>query len=513
MKFPAPALALTPQTEIGAFATTVAWLIRRALLPAAIVLIAEVAILFITGNPGAVAFAMIAGGAYFICAVWQTDAIGLPIMPLIAVQYLVVYGLPIVIDHEVIHSYPVAYLSRAGLEVLLFSLSLTAAWRFGMLAMQPALPISYGLHGFRQQSGRQLRRLGFSLILASTAYLVAQSLGLLNQIYSMLPTGSYSVLTSLTSATSVCGFFLIAMFVGSGVMSPGIRLLFWLLLATNGLLSAAGFLLSAATATLAATLIGLFWSTGRMPWRFLVVVTVVLSFLNLGKFTMRERYWPNPGEPEFQFQLTQIPRYYGEWAEASYDALSPTPRDSVFEATHTTKGQSLLDRINNLQNLLFVIDAIDNGHITPLYGETYTLIPFLLVPRIFWPDKPRSHEGQVLLNVHFGRQDLNSTFDTYVAWGLLPEACGNFGEKLGGLMLGAVLGLLFAWVENQTARKLLLSLEGFIAFIILLSMANSFEMVASVLVTTISQSVIVLIIGGIFFVERTQPRRPPGSAS
>jgi hypothetical protein len=130
---------------------------------------------------------------------------------------------------------------------------------------------------------------------------------------------------------------------------------------------------------------------------------------------------------------------------------------------------------------------------------------------MFWPNKPRTHEGQILLNVHFGRQDLEATFQTYIAWGLLPEAYGNFGPKTGAIALGIFLGLCFAWVENFTARKLLLSLEGFISFTILLGLMGSFEMVASVLVTSIFQSVVVLVIACFPFVERMVLRRPEAS--
>ena len=131
----------------------------------------------------------------------------------------------------------------------------------------------------------------------------------------------------------------------------------------------------------------------------------------------------------------------------------------------------------------------------------------LLVPRILWPDKPRSHEGQILLNVHFGRQDLVSTFTTYIAWGLLPEAYGNYGPVTGAIVLGLVLGALFAWIENLTARKLIISMEGFLSFSLLMNLMGSFEMVASVFVTSTFQSFMVIIASCLPFVHRTVNRR------
>jgi hypothetical protein len=166
-------------------------------------------------------------------------------------------------------------------------------------------------------------------------------------------------------------------------------------------------------------------------------------------------------------------------------------------------GQSLLQRINNLQNLLYIIDVMHKSRLEPLHGATYALIPPLLIPRVIYgPNKPRSHEGQVLLNVYFGRQALESTYATYVAWGLIAEAYGNFGPIAGSLILGIALGLSFAWIEKYVARKLVLSTEGFVSFTLLLGMANSFEMVASVLVTSLFQACIPIILASMPFVQR-----------
>src|ERR1035437_4222708 len=502
-------------TPIGGLADSVQWLLRRSLVPAIAVLAGETGLLFFTGSRGATAFAMIALGTILVLALWRARGIGLTVVPLIAIQNLIVYGLPIVIGHEVLSNYPENYITNAGLEVLIYSCSLIGAWRIGMGLFHPGSDISRALQGFRQEGAGKLKRLGFTLIIGSTLYLVLDSMHLLATLYSYLPDGAASMITTLVAAAGACGFFLGAMFVGSRTMPTGGRVLFWSLLAGNCLISASGFLLSATTGMFASVLIGLFWSSGRMPWRYLVVVGLMLSFLNLGKFTMRERYWGADGEANVTISLGQMPHYYGEWIQASLAAVGRGRRD---DAAHdaggkSSNGQNLLERVNNLRSLLFVIDAIDAGHIPPLHGQTYSLIPPLLVPRIFWPDKPRTHEGQILLNVHFGRQELDATMQTYIAWGLLPEAYGNFGAKAGAIFLGVCLGLFFAWLESFTAHKVLLSLEGFISFTILLGLMGSFEMVASILVTSIFQSIVVLIVACFPFVERTVLRRPPSATS
>jgi hypothetical protein len=210
--------------------------------------------------------------------------------------------------------------------------------------------------------------------------------------------------------------------------------------------------------------------------------------------------------------IADMPASYEEWSVVSFNAILANDlrkhSGANDEVSQTNKNQTLLDRVDNLQNLLFVEDAIETEHVSPLKGKTYWLIPPLLVPRILWPDKPRSHEGQVLLNVHFGRQDLDSTLSTYIAWGLLPEAYGNFGQFYGSIGLGLVLGVFFAWVENYTARKLLVSTEGLISLSLFMNLMNSFEMVASVLVTSTFQSMVIVVAASAPFVRRIKNPRP-----
>ena len=502
-------VVLNRHTRIGDLAGIVHRAVRRTTLPVAILLLLATAALYLGHRPGATAFAELAVGTFVILLTWRARGIGLPVLPLLALQNLLVYGLPIVSGHEVVTEYPESFVTQAGLELLIFSLAMAAAWRLGMELMQPASPLSFALRSIQQEGVQQLRRLGFALIAAASAYFLAQALGWLEVVLNALPAGSASLVAPLVSAAASCGFFLVAMFIGTRQVSGPGRAVFWTLLVLCCVVSASGLLLSSTTAVVAAVLIGLFWGSGRMPWVYVAVVIVVLGYFNVGKITMRERYWGPTGDAEFAVNFTQLPAFYSEWSDASMEALMPPEAGGNPAAARGSapKGQSLLERVNNLQNLLFVIDAVEAGHIAPLHGGTYTIIPPLLVPRILWPDKPRTHEGQILLNVHFGRQDLDSTYQTYIAWGLLPEAYGNFGAVVGAVVLGIVLGLLCAILENFSAQKLLISLEGFVCFMILLGMMGSVEMVASVLVTSIFQSAVVLVAATLPFVERTLPKR------
>lgn len=509
-------LALNVHTEIGDIARSVRWVVRKGLLPLGTVLALETLYLLMNQSPHAAGFAMIASGAWIALAAWQQRGIGLPLLPVLIVQHLVAFGLPIATNHSVLSEYPTSYVSEAGLEVLIFCGAAILTWWVTLHVFRPGTARSFALRGFRTQGAERLRRVGIILVLVASAYQAALSENMLDALFSNLPTGAFSLLTPIIAAASSCGFFLLAIFLETKP-SIGFRLFFWSALVLNCLISASSFLLSSSTQVLAAVFVGLFWSKGRIPWRYLVTVIALLSFFNLGKSTMRERYWPQDQIEPPKVTWRQFPRYYQEWFNASLAMIGAEPKpETVISPSSKATRQTLLERINNLQNLLFVIKAINEENIAPLHGATYQPIPSLLIPRVFWPDKPRSHQGQVLLNVHFGRQDIHATFVTYIAWGLLAEAYGNFGPITGAVLLGIALGLASAWIENLTARKLLLSLEGFVSFTVILCVINSFEMVASVLVTMIFQSIVPIVLASLPFVERTDLARsstpPPAPA-
>jgi hypothetical protein len=494
-------------TEIGTLGVKAKKAVDRILLPMCAVLAAESALLFFSGRPGADAFLLMSAGTCIALKIWCSDALGLPLLPLMIIQGLIIYGIPIAARHETILAYPSEFVSAAGVEVFIFDISMAIAWKLGMQFFRPSPPICYALQEFSKAGVKGWSRLGFGMLGIATGFQVLQSLGLTESLINGLPNGANSILAALVSVVSACGFFLVSMTMSSGDASPLGKILFWGLLIVNGMISASEFLLYGVAANLITVAIGFFWSSGRVPWRYLTVAMLCLSFLNTGKTTMRERYWNSDYQPPAEQTFAKLPSLYAEWITVSYDAiLENSSGQSVRtgeKINQATKNQTLLDRIDNLQNMLFVIDATKTEHVSLLHGATYSVIPPLLVPRILWPNKPRSHEGQVILNVHFGRQDLNSTLETYIAWGLLAEAYGNFGPIAGALSIGIFLGLSFAWIENVTARKLVISTEGFLSISLLMNLMNSFEMVASVLVTAIFQSFVIVVAASAPFVRRT----------
>ena len=67
------------------------------------------------------------------------------------------------------------------------------------------------------------------------------------------------------------------------------------------------------------------------------------------------------------------------------------------------------------------------------------------------PDKPASHEGTSLLNIHYGLQRREDTRTTTIGWGIFNEAYGNFGYAglIGlALIVGATLGAYARWTRD-----------------------------------------------------------------
>ncbi len=487
-------------------------LILRSLLPTGLIFAVLTLSLAVSHSSGAVGFAFMGIGTYIVLSLWARYGIGLPLLPVIAIQHLFTYALPIAVQNETVLAYSDATLLHGSIEVLVFLLALGGGWRFGMQVFSPSPPMAYSLYILAEEGSAGLRRIGYGLIGVTSICYLLQALGLLNLVIDFLPSGSESVVNALVSGAGMCGFFVIALGIGSGEIPLYRTGLFWGLFLFDCLVSASALLLSAPTSFVATVAIGLFWGSERIPWKFLTVVVAILGFLNLGKYEMRERYWDPLVDYTNTLPLSQIPARYAEWADTSLTVIS-SGENSAIKDQKKKKDNSILARVNNLQNLLYVMDAVETDHIPLLLGSTYTLIPPLLIPRILWPDKPRTHEGQVMLNVHFGRQDLISSYRTYIAWGLLPEAYGNFGSFWGSIVLGVVLGGFIAWVENASANKPVLSMEGFLVFTLFLNMAASFEMVASVLITSIFQSLIPVVIACMPFVYRNYVRRPEPDAS
>ena len=320
------------------------------------------------------------------------------------------------------------------------------------------------------------------------AFSASLQLSLLSPYYRQLPaslsTGLLTPILALSTMAAMVGAFT---GVYAWVQGQLPRKSLWLLLFCTPLLIALrSLLLSSLQGIIFSALLGLWLGASKRALPLTFVGLLLISFLNAGKASMRYLYWEQGRElPSNPVVLLQ------EWTAASLDDLRKPDDES--------SANLFTDRFNNLQNLLYVQQQLRAG-VSPLGGDSLAVIPRVLVPRILNPDKVRSHEGQVLLNLHFGRQaSVADTQTTYIAWGFLAEGVGNYGSTLGPLLMGMGTGALLRLSENVGRHQLILSAPGLFSFVIFVFWLTTYEMAASTFAAAALQILILVSFVGWWF--------------
>jgi hypothetical protein len=408
----------------------------------------------------------------------------IPLVPSLAFVNLVWNALPLAFGNSMLNAYSDSEIIRAAGEILVFGVALSTAYL--VVSSSPSTrPREYLGFAITELRSRRVV-LGASLV-ALTGCVCIEFLmltGLIGQYIAWLPPGGFSVIRVIQEASKMASALVLGYAIG-GRYITGIKQIYvifaWCSLFTMAL---ASLLLSSAAGMAIAIAAGLYLGSGRIPWKYILAMLAVVSFFNYSKAEMRKKHW---GRGIGTLQLHELPEYFQEWSLLTVEKLFG---DAI--TTRKDKTQGLLERVSTLQMLLYVQRMVQSHQYSTLNGATYEMIPQLLVPRILWPDKPRTHQGQVLLNTHFGRQRESETWRTYIAWGLIAESYGNFGSMLGPLALGLFLGAFLSGIEVWSGNFPLLSLRGAIAAAILLETLISYEMSAAVLVTSSAQLIIII---------------------
>lgn len=410
----------------------------------------------------------------------------LPILPLVLMMQGLVFASPLLAGalkpDSTMQAITPAHLQACSQDLLLWFIALPVGWamvppQLGQLRPGPAFSDALDRIGGLPTllvSGA----LAINLILGSSFYW--QSLGYNGNI----------ILSPLRTLASV--MLMVGSFTGAYAWSrrrlrqSGLWLLAMILLALQGLSS---LLLSGIQLQALATMAGLWLGQSRRLVPFALGLLLFVSLLQAGKVDIRERYWAGDQIP-FQKSVQPAPfTLMQEWLKASLNPRKPS--DSLL-------GQ----RLNGITNLVFVEDALQRG-LPTLNGASYGVIPQTLVPRVFDPRKGRSQEGQVMLNLHFGRQRTRlDTERAYIAWGFLPEAIGNFGPVHGPLLVGVIVGGLIRLSENIGRGQRLLSTPGLVCVTLMFAWVTAYESVASTSVAAIFQNVVVVLVLGWWGLKR-----------
>lgn len=436
-----------------------------------------------------ICFLLVALGATANIAKWSIPKKAtLPLLACLCFFDLLWYGLPLVSNHKALQTTSDQEIFLAALSLVIYffclfvghTLAGSSANRF--VIRDSIVELSNTSRGY-QRIVLILFGLGLCAVLEWMLFN-----GSIWIILSRLPQGSLNILTTIMTAVECGSSFVFCFLFSRGELKRKTFSIFAILIALVVGAKIATILLYSCTTICGAIVIGFYFGRGRLPWLFMISIVGLLGFLNVGKFEMRDKYWKKDMD---RVAMNAIPKYFGEWFAASISRLTLTTNPE-FEPEQTDKGQSLLERISNIQMLLFVNDAIKNKEKTILAGETYLVAWKTLVPRVIWPSKPRSHIGQEILNVHFGRQTREDTYKTYISWGLVPESVGNFGPWFGPMILGTVLGFILGFVERETSYRSLFSIYSILAIFFAITLTNASGLVVSVWLSSMFQMFMVI---------------------
>lgn len=412
---------------------------------------------------------------------------GPPIVPVLCIAELLWFIFPIFSHHHTIQMYSEPALLRAMFSEALFLGPLIFIWYRLTRAWPRKFPkkillIRPSIQRISEKGQLWLLPLGLA-----TAYLVAEAAWWLPLLYMYMPAGVPTMLRAGAYVTATVSLFFLGISMGAGQLSLFGRLAFFAMFTLSFLAQASGLILNSTVVIVISACAGYSLGSGKLPWRLLIILACIFNVLHYGKAEMRLRYWPSfLGTPRAVSPGDYF-EYYQEWARLGWeDFMAPEipglQRDSA---------DSLLDRASIVQMLLLAQDRAPS-QLPYLGGATLEGLPYQFIPRLFWPQKPRPHEGQALLSVYFGRQDYASTWTTYIAWGLLAEFYANFGYP-GCLLLGGAMGLLLGGVSYLAIGMPLGSFRGLVSVLMMLSAFTASQSTAAVYLSSTYQMILVAI--------------------
>jgi hypothetical protein len=414
-----------------------------------------------SGTAYALALMLILGCCTLPAVLWITSGTKtMPLLAFLSLQDMLWYGLPLIVRNNKLAPYNDEEILWSAVTVAIYSLSLAAAGT--MMRGVHVRPIANPLRILMSDQATR-KRIRTATFLALMVAIIVEWL-LVNGTISQWVGPLFISLQNPIHTTLAVGEASAALYLAHELGRGRMRFLGkWLLISlvlTISLIRVIQFLLSTTVLLLAAVILGLFLGSLRIPWKTIICVALVFGVLNVGKFEMRAKYWNSKKVGYTAPRIDEIPAYLGEWVNDSFRLMFTDERG--FVSKEAKQRQDLSDRISHLEMVLYVNRRLDS-HDTLLLGETYAQIPAVLVPRLFWPNKPRGHIAQEILSVHFGLQTEAETWTTYIAWGQVPEAIGNFGPLFGPIGIGVFLGVFLGLVEKWSSVTPLLSVRGIIA--------------------------------------------------
>lgn len=446
---------------------------------------------------GLLSYVLVCSAALLPALLWCSGRVhGLPLYPLFGFSFVWSYALPLLIGQRDVSLYLPAEQLSAGLKVTLFLFTGTVVWWL-ITTSRPVRPRSY-----YELSHENSSKLLLFVILSAVFYQMAGNANWLAYI----PGALVSLLRSLSLGLSIIAVFVLSYSIGRRSLRSSEKKIFIVLLALYLFATAAGLLLSFAAIIWAVAIVGYVVGKRVLPWRVITLAIAMLTILHLGKVEMRHQYWAHSQRSSFEEHSSNLypweyPRWYSEWITYGVRKIFITPEEEFQVAEEATHSEffSLVDRAS-LFHILLKFQAETPSNVPFLYGATYKIIPPLLIPRFLYPNKPISHEGSIMLAVHYGYQTRHSAGSTRIGIGMLAESFANFGF-VGLILIGSLLAALFGAVTRWSMYTPILSGRAMFA-IVLMSMSLQRELTAAVFCTTLFQTGVAVLVLVFFTMQK-----------
>ncbi len=377
------------------------------------------------------------------------------------------YAVPLLNAREQLAAYAPDVITRAGWTVILYEISAIVTyqtirgrpgesrfWRESILTPRVEGLIVYGL-------------------VPATVYIY------ISTFTTWIPADLESLLRAVFFGLSILCTFVSAQRWGRGEM-PGLgKAVLFVCVLAQIIFTGTGLILISAFSLIGIALLGYVSGGKRIPWVVIIVAFVSMAVLHTGKTRMRTKYWEldNP-VPTF----SELPAFYREWIQFGLDTSEEDGKKTI--------SHKLIERTSLMHILCLVIDVTPSRQ-DYLYGRTYGYVLPQLIPRAFWPDKPRSHIATFDLSIYYGLQSEEDTNSTTIAFGLLTEAYANFGLA-GAVLLGVFWGWSLKKLQLLSAVSPMFSLAGLL-MILLTAWSFSAELTMAAWVSSLEQAVVVVL--------------------
>ncbi|GJD15396.1 hypothetical protein RIVM261_003520 [Rivularia sp. IAM M-261] len=401
---------------------------------------------------------------------WCSDrAKGLPIFPIFALTYIWTHAFPLVNNYRNITIYSPEKQLFASVTTSSFLLIGTAIW-FQFVKSAPRIPKSY-----RSLNNKYSNHFFLFFLLISMLFNMSVIAGWVS-----LEQGIFSIFQGGVIALLAVSSFILGYKLGIRELSNLQSRLFIFLLVGNMVVSSVTLLLIITGTTALISLMAFIIGRKKIPVLPIVLIFICLSVLHYGKAEMRAKYWSSA--QTVQVQPWEYPVWYSEWLDYGLSYI-----DKQENISKSKQKESFLERSSLIQMLLLAQDKTPN-YLPHLNGETYAILPQLLVPRILNENKVIANEGTNILSIHYGLATRKSNY--IISWGLLAESYANFG-LLGCSGLAIVLGIIYGKITRWSINAPILSAQSLFG-VLTTTYALQPEFTAGVFVSSFFQSSIII---------------------